>query len=594
MSLKSRFLSSVVALCLCAAGFAQTPQSHHVVVVMEENRSVTQASEYMPYLNSLAKQYSQGMQVYSDSHGSWLAYGELTSGMAPTGGEAVNQICSGDGCSQTITIDNLVRHFASQGISWRGYFQGLPQTGYLGYQSGAYVRRHNPFAFYSDVVNSAAQQQNIVPLETNLLSDIANNKLANFTWITPDLNHDAHDGTSDQTALATADAYLQTFVPQLLQSPSFQPGGDGVLLVTFDEGELYGDNACGGASDPNNCGGHIWQVVIGPQVKRGYQSNSVYKQGSQLRMLCDLLGLKSCPGDGANSSSMSEFFQAARVSVSSPAAGATTTSPVKIVASGTGASGSVNHLEAWIDGQKMGDYSGATMNASVSLATGAHALTVVEVDSTGAYAKSTPVNFTVQQTATPGACAAPSSPGVDICSPSAGQTVTSPVMFVADGTGASGQVNHLELWIDGSKIGNYAGSTMNTAVTLVAGAHTATVVEVDSQLHYVKSNPVSFTVKQNSAVTNCAAPSSAGAVLCAPAAGATESSSVQFIGAGTGASGSVNHLELWIDGQKVGNYSGSTLNTQLTLPSGTHVATLVEVDSQFHNVKSNPVSFTVQ
>src|SRR5581483_11631218 len=76
-------------------------RSRHVFVVMEENRSIGVASEYMPYLKSLAVQYSQGMQVYSDSHGSWLAYGELTSGSAPLGGEAVGQICSAAGCSPT-------------------------------------------------------------------------------------------------------------------------------------------------------------------------------------------------------------------------------------------------------------------------------------------------------------------------------------------------------------------------------------------------------------------------------------------------------------------------------------------------------------
>ena len=592
MSLRSCFVRVVVALCLCVAGFAQTPvRSRHVVVLMEENRSVSQASEYMPYLKSLAQQYSQGMQVYSDSHGSWLAYGELTSGFAPLGGEADNGICSGDGCSQTISIDNLVRHFASQGITWRGYFQGLPQTGYLGYQDGLYVRRHNPFAFYSDVVDNSAEQQNLVPLETNLLQDIKNNKLANFTWITPDLNHDAHDGTSDQQALSAADAYLQTFVPQLLQSPPFQPGGDGVFLVTFDEGELAGDNACGGPSDPNTCGGHILQVLIGPQVKRGYQSNTVYKQGSQLRMLCDLLGLTNCPGDGGKAPSMSEFFQAAGVSVSSPASGATVSSPFNVTASGTGATGAVNHLELWIDGQKIGNYSGAAMNTNVTLATGAHTLTVVEVDSTGAYAKSAPVNFTVKEATASNGCAGPNSSGVDICSPTAGQTVTSPVTFVADASGASGEVNHLELWIDGSKIGNYTGATMNTGVTLPGGTHAATVVEVDSQLHYIKSNPVTFTVQQK--VASCSAPGSPGAVLCSPVAGATVSSAVQFTGAGMGASGSVNHLELWIDGSKIGNYAGSTMNIQVTLPRGTHAATLVEVDSQFHYLKSTPVSFTV-
>src|SRR5579864_1342625 len=81
------------------------PHSNHVVVLMEENRDINLAQEYMPYLNSLANEYSQGLQVYSDSHGSWLAYGELTSGLAPHNGEGDNGICNGDGCSQVITID---------------------------------------------------------------------------------------------------------------------------------------------------------------------------------------------------------------------------------------------------------------------------------------------------------------------------------------------------------------------------------------------------------------------------------------------------------------------------------------------------------
>ena len=252
----------------------------------------------------------------------------------------------------------------------------------------------------------------------------------------------------------------------------------------------------------------------------------------------------------------------------------------------------MNHLELWIDGQKIGNYPGSSMDTSVSLADGTHALTVVEVDSAYHYVKSTPVNFTVGQS-TGGSCAPPSSPGVDVCSPTAGETVSSPVNVIASGTGASGSVNHLELWIDGSKIGNYPGASMNASVTLAAGAHAATVVEVDSQLHYVKSNPVNFTVGQGGGGGSCAAPSSAGAVLCKPVAGSTVSSPVQFTGAGTGASGSVNHLELWIDGDKIGNYPGSTINTQVTLPTGQHTATLVEVDSQFHYLKSNPVGFTV-
>ena len=278
---------------------ASPTRSNHVVVIMEENRSIQYALEYMPYLSSLATQYSEGMQLFSDSHGSWLAYGELTSGMAPFDGEGDGGLCNGNGCSQIITIDNLVRHFAAQGKTWRGYFQSMPSIGYMGAQSGLYVERHNPFPFYNDVADYLWQERNMVPADPWMLQDIENNHLANFTWISPDLDHDAHDGSSDQQALEAADQYLQTFVPQLLASPPFQAGGDGVLVVTFDEGELNGDNECGLYPDPNNCGGHIWEVVIGPQVNRGYQSDTHYKQGSQLRLFCDLLGLNSCPGDGA-------------------------------------------------------------------------------------------------------------------------------------------------------------------------------------------------------------------------------------------------------------------------------------------------------
>ena len=285
-----------------------TPRSNHVVVVMEENRSVDKARLYMTFLKSLADQYSQGMGVYADSHGSWLAYGELTSGLHPFGGQGDHGLCNGDGCSQTITIDNVVRRLTMMGKTWRGYFQTMPYIGYMGYQSQNYVRRHNPFPFYSDVAYSPAQQAHMMPADPYMLQDILSNHLANFTWISPDLGHDAHNPDSDQLALTFADYYLRSFVPQLLASPPFQRNGDGVLLVTFDESEPGDDDSCGTNPDPENCGGHIWHVLIGPKVKLHYTSNTHYMQGSQWRMICDLLGISPCPGDGATSPGMSEFF----------------------------------------------------------------------------------------------------------------------------------------------------------------------------------------------------------------------------------------------------------------------------------------------
>ena len=275
-----------------------------------------------------------------------------------------------------------------------------------------------------------------------------------------------------------------------------------------------------------------------------------------------------------------------------PQAGKAYPSPVQFTGAGTGASGSVNHLELWIDGQKIGNYPGNTMAASVSLANGSHTATLVEVDSKSNYIKSIPVSFSIGSGGGGGSCAAPSSPGAVLCTPAPGSTASSPVQFTGAGTGASGIVNHLELWIDGKKIGNYTGNTMTASVSLGNGSHTATLIEVDSTGKYLKSQPVTFTVGTSGGGA-CSAPPAPGANLCSPSPGSTVASPVTFTGAGTSATGKVDHLELWIDGKKIGNYPGSTMSVSVQLRAGNHAATLIEVDSSFHYLKSAPVNFTV-
>ncbi len=297
---------------------AVAQQSNHVFVLMLENRSDSEAMKFMPYLSGLANQYSLSLQAYSPSHGSFLAYLELTTGAAPQGGEADNNNCNGDGCNLPYTKDNVVRELATLGKTWRGYFQSMPSQGYMGYEDGDYVRRHNPFPFLSDVVNSYSQQQNMVPWTGNFANDLAANNVANYTFLVPDLTHDGHNPADDtQTALHNADVYLSQQLPALLQSKYFQAGGDGVLVVTFDESDLSGDNSCS-QNQQQGCGGHIFFAVIGPGVKRGYQSSTHMMQNDMLRGTCDMLGIKSCPGDGASVPGLGEFFNTVTVTITSP------------------------------------------------------------------------------------------------------------------------------------------------------------------------------------------------------------------------------------------------------------------------------------
>ena len=254
--------------------------------------------------------------------------------------------------------------------------------------------------------------------------------------------------------------------------------------------------------------------------------------------------------------------------------------------------GTSNTAVTWaVDGMFGGNTTVGTISTSglytAPSATGTHTITATSAADSS---KTGAAGVTVVSSG--GSCNAPSSPGAILCTPAAGSTVSSPVQFSGAGTGASGSVNHLELWIDGTKIGDFPGNKMTASVPLANGSHAATLIEVDSSSNFLKSTPVTFTVGSGGG-GSCAVPSSPGAILCTPTAGSTVSSPVPFTGAGTGASGSVNHLELWVDGTKIGNYSGSTMTASVPLANGSHTATLVEVDSSSNFLKSTPITFTV-
>jgi len=72
---------------------------------------------------------------------------------------------------------------------------------------------------------------------------------------------------------------------------------------------------------------------------------------------------------------------------------------------------------------------------------------------------------------TSGGCAAPTSPGVQICQPVSGATVSSPVAIQA-AANVTGTFMRMEVWIDGVKKYSEATSTaLSTTLTLTAGTH---------------------------------------------------------------------------------------------------------------------------
>ena len=139
------------------------------------------------------------------------------------------------------------------GVSFKIYAEGITQ-GYVGGDTGLYLIRHNPFAMLSDVASNAQVANAVIWPFSQLASDLANDSLPEFSFIVPDIDDDAHNGTPQQ-----ADTWLQTNVVAPLSNYSaFSSGGDGILIVDFDEAL---------DTDTTNGGGHVsgsayWFVLI--------------------------------------------------------------------------------------------------------------------------------------------------------------------------------------------------------------------------------------------------------------------------------------------------------------------------------------------
>jgi hypothetical protein len=271
-------------LSTISGAVAGVPSSRHVVVVVEENHGYNSVigNPAMPYLNSLASQYGLATQYYANTHPSIGNYFMMTVGQI---------ITNNDGYTGTVTADNLVRHLLNGGKTWKSYAEGLPYVGYLGGDTGLYIRHHNPFTYISDVRNSQVQKGNLVPF-THFASDLNNDNLPDISFVIPNRDDDAHDGTLQQ-----ADTWLRNHIAPLLSNHAFQQ--DGILIIVFDEAQT---------SDTRHGGGQVAAVVVGPRVRRGRRSSVFHQHQSLLRTLCSAEQLSSCPGAAGSSNDLGELF----------------------------------------------------------------------------------------------------------------------------------------------------------------------------------------------------------------------------------------------------------------------------------------------
>ena len=166
-------------------------------------------------------------------------------------------------------------------------------------------------------------------------------------------------------------------------------------------------------------------------------------------------------------------------------------------------------------------------------------------------------------TSTGGACTAPSTSGINVCSPAENASVTSPVSISAAAT-ISGGVYRFSLWNGNTRLLNEDSGVMDQSISLAPGSYDL-VFDVENASGVHESVTRNITVGGGS----CAAPSGNGVNVCSPAEGSTVTSPVSINAAAT-VSGGVYRFSLWNGKTRLLNEDSNQMDQTLSLAAGSY------------------------
>ena len=269
------------------------PTYTHVIWVMMENHSygdIIGNTAQAPYINSLASECGLATNYHNVDHPSLPNYVGMTSGHSYSALKPFKSDCNpSKKCSTTSPS------IMGQGETWKAYEESMPSN-CASSNSGEYAVRHNPGPYYPALKSACAT--NDVPY-TQLASDLANNTLPAFSFVTPNLIDDMHDGT-----IPDGDTWLANNLPTIVSSAAYTSGTTAVF-VTWDEGEGGTVNNC--ALNTTDIGCHVAMIVVSPSTAAGSTSGTLFNHYSLLGTTEALLGLPKL-GLAASNATMTAAF----------------------------------------------------------------------------------------------------------------------------------------------------------------------------------------------------------------------------------------------------------------------------------------------
>jgi hypothetical protein len=191
---------------------------------------------------------------------------------------------------------------------------------YNGSHQYNYAAKHNPQVFFTstnggnDPTSANSQSQNYAPLQ-QLQSDLNNNTVGRYNFITPDQYNDMHSSLAtnfvyngvtytpgDEQEIAMGDNFLSQVVPMIEASDAFQNNGE--IVIWNDETEKEG-------SVPGLFSS--MEIVISPLAKgNAYTNNIQYTHTNDLATLDAIFGT-SPQGAAMGAYTMSDLYKAGAV-----------------------------------------------------------------------------------------------------------------------------------------------------------------------------------------------------------------------------------------------------------------------------------------
>ena len=184
-----------------------------------------------------------------------------------------------------------------------------------------YAAKHNPMVFFSDTSggNDATPSNPLAshyaPIQ-QLFTDLQNNTVADYNWITPNQHNDMHTSltggykglTGDSANIKQGDDFLSQIVPIIMASKAYQEHG--VIILWWDESEKDGATGDTNGDDFNHT---IPEIIISPRAHknvdgRPYASPVDFTHSSDLRTMQEIFHVGPFIRDAENVPNLSDLF----------------------------------------------------------------------------------------------------------------------------------------------------------------------------------------------------------------------------------------------------------------------------------------------